>query len=113
MQPKDKDFEMKRFAQRKPNSVATIIEVGVNVPNTLMMVMKMLSVLASQLHQLRGRIGRGSAKSYVVNPNEISEVAQRRMQIMTASQDGFRIARRPSHPRSGDIAEQNKVATRL
>ena len=110
MHPKDKDFEMKRFASKESQILVatTVIEVGVNVPNATVMVIENAERFGlSQLHQLRGRIGRGSAKSYCIllTSNEISEVAQRRMQIMTASQDGFRIAQEDLLIRGpGDIA---------
>tara|TARA_B100000900_G_scaffold193800_1_gene163897 strand:- start:293 stop:2368 length:2076 start_codon:yes stop_codon:yes gene_type:complete len=110
MHPKDKDFEMKRFASNESHILVatTVIEVGVNVPNATVMVIENAERFGlSQLHQLRGRIGRGSAKSYCVllTSNKISEVAQRRMQIMTASQDGFRIAQEDLLIRGpGDIA---------
>ena len=110
MHPKDKDFEMKRFASNESQILVatTVIEVGVNVPNATVMVIENAERFGlSQLHQLRGRIGRGSAKSYCIllTSNEISEVAQRRMQIMTASQDGFRIAQEDLLIRGpGDIA---------
>ena len=110
MHPKDKDFEMKRFASNESQILVatTVIEVGVNVPNATVMVIENAERFGlSQLHQLRGRIGRGSAKSYCIllTSNEISEVAQRRMQIMTASQDGFRIAQEDLQIRGpGDIA---------
>ncbi|MEC7267656.1 MAG: helicase-related protein [Bacteroidota bacterium] len=110
MHPKDKDFEMKRFASKESQILVatTVIEVGVNVPNATVLVIENAERFGlSQLHQLRGRIGRGSAKSYCIllTSNEISEVAQRRMQIMTASQDGFRIAQEDLLIRGpGDIA---------
>ena len=110
MHPRDKDFEMKRFASNESQILVatTVIEVGVNVPNATVMVIENAERFGlSQLHQLRGRIGRGSAKSYCIllTSNVISEVAQRRMQIMTASQDGFRIAQEDLLIRGpGDIA---------
>ena len=110
MPPKDKDFEMKRFASNESQILVatTVIEVGVNVPNATVMIIENAERFGlSQLHQLRGRIGRGSAKSYCIllTSNEISEVAQRRMQIMTTSQDGFRIAQEDLLIRGpGDIA---------
>ena len=78
MQPKDKDFEMKRFASNESQILVatTVIEVGVNVPNATVMVIENAERFGlSQLHQLRGRIGRGSAKSYCIllTSNEISK----------------------------------------
>jgi len=72
-----------------------VIEVGVDVPNATIMVIEHAERFGlSQLHQLRGRVGRGSNKSFCIlkTPYQISEIAQKRLQIMTETTDGFQIA---------------------
>jgi ATP-dependent DNA helicase RecG len=73
----------------------TVIEVGVNVPNASVMVIESSEKFGlSQLHQLRGRVGRGAEKSYcvLITGNKLSADARERMKIMTETNDGFKIA---------------------
>ncbi|KGL52714.1 ATP-dependent DNA helicase RecG [Porphyromonas canoris] len=97
MKSKDKEEAMKRFvsAQDKILVSTTVIEVGVNVPNaTIMLIEDANRFGLSQLHQLRGRVGRGAAKSYCIlmTDYKLSDNGKRRMEIMTESTDGFFIA---------------------
>ncbi|MDO4789824.1 MAG: ATP-dependent DNA helicase RecG [Porphyromonas sp.] len=97
MKPKDKEEAMRRFvaAEDKILVSTTVIEVGVNVPNaTIMLIEDANRFGLSQLHQLRGRVGRGAEKSYCVlmTDYKLSENGKRRMEIMTESTDGFFIA---------------------
>ena len=73
----------------------TVIEVGVDVPNASVMVIEHAERFGlAQLHQLRGRIGRGAAKSYCIlmTGGKVSEEGQRRLDAMTKTNDGFKIA---------------------
>ena len=93
----EKEKIMNDFTSGKIDALiaTTVIEVGVDVPNaTLMMIEHAERFGLSQLHQLRGRVGRGSQQSYciLVTPREINEVAQDRMAVMTRTNDGFEIA---------------------
>ena len=97
MKPEDKDFEMQRFAEGKTQIMVatTVIEVGVNVPNASVMVIESAQRFGlSQLHQLRGRVGRGAEKSYCIlmTDKKLSTEARRRMRTMTETNDGFKIA---------------------
>lgn len=96
MKPKEKDAVMKRFAEGSTHIlVATsVIEVGVNVPNaTVMLVENAERFGLSQLHQLRGRVGRGTAKAYCILMNQSrQEYAKQRMEVMRRTNDGFLIA---------------------
>ncbi|MXV37831.1 ATP-dependent DNA helicase RecG [Flavobacteriaceae bacterium Ap0902] len=97
MKPADKDFEMQRFVKGETQIMVatTVIEVGVNVPNASIMVIESAEKFGlSQLHQLRGRVGRGAEQSYCVlmTGNKLNETAQRRIQTMCETNDGFRIA---------------------
>ncbi|MCH2213873.1 MAG: ATP-dependent DNA helicase RecG [Flavobacteriales bacterium] len=97
MKPQDKDFEMNRFADGKTQIMVatTVIEVGVNVPNASVMVIESAQRFGlSQLHQLRGRVGRGAEKSYciLVSDKKLSNEARKRMKTMTETNDGFRIS---------------------
>jgi ATP-dependent DNA helicase RecG len=93
----DKDVIMRRF-QRGDIDVlvsTTVIEVGVDVPNATVMVVEHAERFGlAQLHQLRGRVGRGAAKSYciLVTGERVSEEAERRLDAMTRTQDGFELA---------------------
>ena len=97
MKPKEKDEEMRRFASGETQLLVstTVIEVGVDVPNASVMVIENAERFGlSQLHQLRGRVGRGASQSYciLVTDYKLSEDTRKRMEIMTTSNDGFEIA---------------------
>ena len=97
MKPKEKDEEMRRFASGETQILVstTVIEVGVDVPNASVMVIENAERFGlSQLHQLRGRVGRGALQSYciLVTDYKLSEDTRKRMEIMTSSNDGFEIA---------------------
>ena len=97
MKPKEKDEEMRRFASGETQMLVstTVIEVGVDVPNASVMVIENAERFGlSQLHQLRGRVGRGASQSYciLVTDYKLSEDTRKRMEIMTGSNDGFEIA---------------------
>ena len=97
MKPKEKDEEMRRFAAGETQILVstTVIEVGVDVPNASVMVIENAERFGlSQLHQLRGRVGRGASQSYCVllTDYKLSEDTRKRMEIMTTSNDGFEIA---------------------
>jgi len=97
MSAEEKDGEMQRFAKGKANILVatTVIEVGVNVPNASVMVIENAERFGlSQLHQLRGRVGRGSEESYciLVSSFKLSEDAKVRLETMVRTQDGFEIA---------------------
>lgn len=97
MKPEDKEFEMKRFAdgQCQIMVATTVIEVGVNVPNASVMVIESSERFGlSQLHQLRGRVGRGADQSYCIlmTGNKLSNEGRKRISTMCETNDGFRIA---------------------
>ena len=97
MKAADKDLQMQRFASGETQILVatTVIEVGVNVPNaTVMMIQNAERFGLSQLHQLRGRVGRGGDQSYCIllTDKEISADTRKRMNIMVETNDGFRIA---------------------
>jgi ATP-dependent DNA helicase RecG len=97
MKPAEKDAEMKRFADGKTNIMVatTVIEVGVNVPNASVMIVESAERFGlSQLHQLRGRVGRGADQSYCIlmTSHKISPDTQTRIETMVATNDGFEIA---------------------
>ena len=96
MKSKEKDDMMERFRKKEIDILVstTVIEVGINIPNATVMVVRDAERFGlAQLHQLRGRIGRGSKQSYcILMHNAKSEVARERMQIMSESADGFKIA---------------------
>lgn len=97
MKPAEKDGEMQRFLQRETQIMVatTVIEVGVNVPNASVMVIENAERFGlSQLHQLRGRVGRGADQSYciLVTGYKLSEDTRRRIEIMVRTNDGFEIA---------------------
>lgn len=97
MKPKEKDAEMQRFVTNEAQIMVatTVIEVGVNVPNASVMVIESAQRFGlSQLHQLRGRVGRGADQSYciLVTPYELSADTRKRIDIMVESNDGFEIA---------------------
>jgi ATP-dependent DNA helicase RecG len=97
MKPADKDFEMQRFAKGETQILVatTVIEVGVNVPNASVMVIESAEKFGlSQLHQLRGRVGRGAEQSYCIlmTKDSLNEDAFQRISTMVRSTDGFEIA---------------------
>jgi ATP-dependent DNA helicase RecG len=97
MKPADKDAEMKRFAEGKTNIMVatTVIEVGVNVPNASVMIIESAERFGlSQLHQLRGRVGRGAEQSYCIlmTSYKLSADSKTRMETMVQTNDGFEIA---------------------
>ncbi|WP_411377571.1 ATP-dependent DNA helicase RecG [Flavobacterium psychrophilum] len=109
MKPADKEAEMKRFSDGKTNIMVatTVIEVGVNVPNASVMIIESAERFGlSQLHQLRGRVGRGADQSYCIlmTSHKIGEDSKTRMETMVATNDGFEIAEVDLKLRgSGDI----------
>ena len=97
MKPKDKEEEMQRFVSGETQILVatTVIEVGVNVPNaSVMVILEAQRFGLAQLHQLRGRVGRGADQSYciLVTPYKLSEDTRKRIDIMCDTNDGFRIA---------------------
>jgi len=97
MKAKDKDLQMQRFVNGETQILVatTVIEVGVNVPNASVMIIENAERFGlSQLHQLRGRVGRGADQSYCIllTKLELSKETRQRMDIMVATNDGFRIA---------------------
>ena len=97
MKPADKDFEMERFVKGETQIMVatTVIEVGVNVPNASVMIIESAERFGlSQLHQLRGRVGRGAEQSYCIlmTSHKLSEDSKTRLQTMVRTNDGFEIA---------------------
>lgn len=97
LSPKEKQEKMDLFVEGKVPILlsTTVIEVGVNVPNATVMIIENANRFGlAQLHQLRGRVGRGAEQSFclLVAPREISILSKRRLQIMTETTDGFLIA---------------------
>ena len=97
MKPAEKDAEMQRFVSGETQIMVatTVIEVGVNVPNASVMVIENAERFGlSQLHQLRGRVGRGADQSYciLVTSYKLSEDTRKRLEIMVQTNDGFEIA---------------------
>jgi ATP-dependent DNA helicase RecG len=97
MKPADKDFEMQRFIKGETQIMVatTVIEVGVNVPNASVMIVESAERFGlAQLHQLRGRVGRGAEQSYCIlmTSHKLSENSKKRIQTMVRTSDGFEIA---------------------
>ena len=97
MKPADKAIEMNRFKNGETQIMVstTVIEVGVNIPNASVMVIESSERFGlSQLHQLRGRVGRGSENSYCIlmSKEKLSTEARTRIKTMTSTNDGFRIS---------------------
>ncbi len=96
MKQKEKDTVMNSFMEGKTDILVstTVIEVGVNVPNASVMIIENAERFGlSQLHQLRGRVGRGNTQSYCILFNQgLGDVAKKRMETMTISNDGFYIS---------------------
>jgi ATP-dependent DNA helicase RecG len=97
MKPADKDYEMERFVKGETQIMVatTVIEVGVNVPNASVMIIESAERFGlSQLHQLRGRVGRSAEQSFCIlmTGHKLSEEAKTRLQTMVRTNDGFEIA---------------------
>ena len=97
MKPDDKDFEMNRFVEGKTDIMVstTVIEVGVDVSNASVMIIENAERFGlSQLHQLRGRVGRGADQSYCIlmSGNKLSNEGRKRLETMVRTNDGFEIA---------------------
>jgi ATP-dependent DNA helicase RecG len=97
MRPEDKDFEMQRFIKGETQIMVatTVIEVGVNVPNASVMVIESAERFGlSQLHQLRGRVGRGAEQSFCIlmTGDKLSRDTLKRVETMVRTNDGFEIA---------------------
>ena len=97
MKPADKDYEMERFVKGETQIMVatTVIEVGVNVPNASVMIIESAERFGlSQLHQLRGRVGRGAEQSYCIlmTGQKLSSDAKTRLETMVRTSDGFEIA---------------------
>ncbi|MFN5416761.1 MAG: ATP-dependent DNA helicase RecG, partial [Flavobacteriia bacterium] len=95
--PDVKDFEMQRFVKGQTQIMVatTVIEVGVNVPNASVMIIESAERFGlSQLHQLRGRVGRGAEKSYCIlmTGQKLSKESKKRLETMVRTQDGFEIS---------------------
>ena len=97
MKPKDKEFEMQRFVKGQTHIMVatTVIEVGVNVPNASVMVIESAERFGlSQLHQLRGRVGRGATQSFCIlmTKDGLGKESWQRIKTMCSTNDGFKIA---------------------
>ncbi len=97
MKPADKEYEMQRFVKGETNIMVatTVIEVGVNVPNASVMIIESSERFGlSQLHQLRGRVGRGAEQSYCIlmTSHKLSNDSKTRLETMVRTNDGFEIA---------------------
>ena len=109
MKAQDKEFEMRRFENKETQILiaTTVIEVGVNIPNASVMVIESSERFGlSQLHQLRGRVGRGIHKSYCIlmSGNKLSNQSKMRLKTMTQTNNGFLIAEKDLEIRGpGDI----------
>jgi ATP-dependent DNA helicase RecG len=106
LRPEQKDAAMERFASGKAKLLVatTVIEVGVDVPNSTLMVIEQAERFGlAQLHQLRGRVGRGSEKSVclLLRSAELSETGRKRLALMRETQDGFRLAEEDLELRGG------------
>jgi len=97
LKSKEKDIEMKRFVDGITDIMVstTVIEVGVDVPNASVMIIENAERFGlSQLHQLRGRVGRGAEQSYCIlmSGNKLSNEGRKRLEVMVSTNDGFKIA---------------------
>ena len=121
MKPGEKDVEMQKFVSGETQILVatTVIEVGVNVPNASVMIIQNAERFGlSQLHQLRGRVGRGAEQSYciLVSNYKLSAETRKRLQIMTETNDGFEIAEADLRLRGpGDLegTQQSGIAFNL
>lgn len=109
MKPAEKDYQMNLFATHQADILVatTVIEVGVNVPNASVMIIENAERFGlSQLHQLRGRVGRGAEQSYCIlmSKHQIAKTTRQRLELMTQTSDGFLIAEADMQMRGpGDI----------
>ncbi len=109
MKPQEKEYQMNLFASHEAHILVatTVIEVGVNVPNaTTMLIENAERFGLSQLHQLRGRVGRGEGQSYCIlmSKRKIAKDTRKRLELMTSTTDGFAIAEADMQMRGpGDI----------
>jgi len=109
MKPAEKEYQMQLFASGKAHILVatTVIEVGVNVPNATTMVIENAERFGlSQLHQLRGRVGRGDGQSYCIlmSKHKIAKETRKRLEVMTSTTDGFVVAEADMKMRGpGDI----------
>lgn len=106
LRPEVKDAAMERFSKGEASLLVatTVIEVGVDVPNATLMVIEQAERFGlAQLHQLRGRVGRGSGKStcLLLRGNQLSETGRQRLALMRETQDGFRLAEEDLQLRGG------------
>ena len=97
MKQEEKDFEMQRFIKKQTQILlsTTVIEVGIDVPNATVMVVENAERFGlSQLHQLRGRVGRGGEQSYCIlmSGNKLTNESKQRLNAMVSTNDGFEIA---------------------
>ncbi len=121
MRPAEKDAQMQRFvsAEAQIMVATTVIEVGVNVPNASVMVIENAERFGlSQLHQLRGRVGRGADQSFCIlmSKHQLSRETRHRLNVMTQTNDGFRVAEEDMQLRGpGDIegTQQSGIAFNL
>ena len=121
MKPAEKDHQMELFASHKSHILVatTVIEVGVNVPNASIMVIENAERFGlSQLHQLRGRVGRGADQSFCVlmTKHELSRETRHRLEVMTSTNDGFVVAEEDMKLRGpGDMegTQQSGIAFNL
>lgn len=121
MKPAEKDFQMQKFAsgETKILVATTVIEVGVNVPNASVMIIENAERFGlSQLHQLRGRVGRGAELSYCIlmSKHQIGQETKKRLSIMTETTDGFVISEADMRLRGpGDMegTQQSGIAFNL
>jgi len=121
MKPAEKDHQMELFASNKTKILVatTVIEVGVNVPNASVMVIENAERFGlSQLHQLRGRVGRGADRSYCIlmTKHQIAGDTRHRLEVMTQTTDGFLIAEEDMRLRGpGDMegTQQSGIALNL
>lgn len=119
LKPAEKDYQMNLFVTHQAHILVatTVIEVGVNVPNASIMVIENAERFGlSQLHQLRGRVGRGADQSYCVlmTKPQLSKDTRRRLEIMTSTTDGFLVAEADLQLRGpGDIEGTLQSGTAL
>lgn len=121
MKPAEKDAQMQKFVQKEAHILVatTVIEVGVNVPNASVMVIENAERFGlSQLHQLRGRVGRGADQSYCIlmSHQKLSKDTKHRLEVMTSTNDGFVVAEEDMKLRGpGDMegTQQSGIAFNL